>query len=178
MHIILIALTTIAGIVWALWRLQQSGVDLNSFNPFYWLRRRAWAQQVGTKPRHQITNPMEAAAALLLGAVKTEGEISREQKQCLIQLFEDKFHLSPATARDLFSATAFMLQDVADMAAEVRLILSPSLEKFSADQQQSVIDMLINVCKLDGEISEVEQAVIDAVKAEFEQSTKSSNEWS
>lgn len=177
MHIVIAFLTAIAGLIWALWRLQQSGVDLNSFNPFYWMRRRAWAQQVGTKPRHQLTKPMDAAAAILLGAIKTEGEISREQKQSLISLFEHKFHLTANQARDLFSATAFMLQDVVDMAAEVRLILQPCLEKFSAEQRESVMEMLQSVCLLDGEISELQQAIIDATQKEFQVSAQRKNQW-
>jgi len=177
MHIIIAFLTAIGGLIWALWRLQQSGVDLNAFNPFYWMRRRAWAQRVGTKPRHQLFKPMEAAAAILLGAIKTEGEISREQKQSLIALFEEKFHLTPNAARDLFSATAFMLQDVVDMAAEVRPILAPSLEKFSTEQRQSVLDMLQSVCLLDGEISDLQQAIIEATEKEFQGTTEEPNQW-
>ncbi len=177
MHIIIAFLAAVSGLVWALWRLQQSGVDLNAFNPFYWMRRRAWAQQVGVKPRHQLDKPMDAAAAILLGAVKTEGEISREQKQSLIDIFENEFHLPANAARDLFSATAFMLQDVSDMAAEVKLILTPSLEKFTAEQKQSVLDMLEKVCLLDGDISPEQQAIIDATKNTFRVSNQEPNQW-
>ena len=120
---------------------------------------------------------MEAAAAILLGALKTEGEISREQKQSLITLFEEKFHLSSGAARDLFSATAFMLQDIMDMVTEVRLILAPSMEKFSLEQKQSVLEMLNGVCMLDGSISEQQQKIIEAVTREFETSSKKSDQW-
>lgn len=177
MHILIALLTAFAGLIWALWRLQQSGVDLNSFNPFFWLRRHAWAKKVGAKPRHQLTRPMDAAAAILLGALRTEGEISREQKQYLIALFEEKFHLNTNQARELFSATAFMLQDVVDMAAEVRPVLAPSLEKFSPEQKQSVLDMLANVCLLDGEVSGEQQAIIAATQKQFSAAIDTSNEW-
>jgi len=42
-HIIIGVITAIATLVFALNRLQDSGVNLNSFNPFFWARRRAWA---------------------------------------------------------------------------------------------------------------------------------------
>lgn len=177
MHIVIAFLTAVAGLVWALWRLQQSGVDLNSFNPFFWMRRHAWAKKVGAKPRHQLFKPMEAAAAILVGAIKTEGEISREQKQSLIDLFSDKFHLSSNQARELFSATAFMLQDVIDMAAEVRPILMPSLEKFSPEQKQSVLEMLNTVCLLDGDITSEQRAIIDAAQKQFQAIPDQPNEW-
>lgn len=177
MHIILAFLAAVSGLVWALWRLQQSGVDLNSFNPFYWMRRRAWAQQVGVKPRHQLDKPMEAATAIIVGAVKTEGEISRELKQSLIATFEKEFRLSPQDAQDLFSATAFMLQDVSDMSAEVRLILSPCLDKFSKEQKQSVLDILHQACMMDGPINTEQQAIIDATKKTFLVSNEEPNQW-
>ena len=177
MHIIIAFLTAAAGVIFWLWRLQQSGVDLNSFNPFFWLRRRAWAQKVGAKPRHQLSKPMEAAAAVLLGAIKTEGEISREQKQSLISLFEEKFHLSPNDAKELFSATAFMLQDVVDMAAEIRPILTPCLDRLTDEQRQSILEMLNTVCLLDGSISSQQQAIIDAAEKVLKVATESPNQW-
>ena len=81
MHIIIAILTAVVGVIWALYRLQNSGVDLNSFNPFYWLRRRAWEAKLGTKPLHRLEKPLEVAAVLVVAALKTEGEISREQKR-------------------------------------------------------------------------------------------------
>ena len=177
MHILIAFIATLSGLIWALWRLQQSGVDLNAFNPFYWKRRRAWAQKVGVKPRHQLDKPMEAAAALLLGAVKTEGEISREQKQSLISLFEKEFRLSSSAARDLFSATAFMLQDVMDMAAEVRPILSPCLEKFTVEQKQSVLDMLHTACTMDGDLNQQQHGIIDATTKVFQVTSEEPNQW-
>ena len=34
-------ITALAGLIWALHSLQNAGVNLNAFNPFYWARRRA-----------------------------------------------------------------------------------------------------------------------------------------
>lgn len=42
MHILIGLITAIAGLVWALHSLQNAGVNLNGFNPFYWMRRRKW----------------------------------------------------------------------------------------------------------------------------------------
>lgn len=40
MHIIIGVITAIAGLLWALNRLNESGFNLNSLNPFLWARRR------------------------------------------------------------------------------------------------------------------------------------------
>lgn len=52
MHILIAFLTTVAGLIWALYRLQNSGVNLNAFNPFYWMHRRKWQKKYGTKAIH------------------------------------------------------------------------------------------------------------------------------
>ena len=46
MHILIAAITAIGGLIWALYRLQNSGFDLNAFNPFYWARRREWEKKL------------------------------------------------------------------------------------------------------------------------------------
>lgn len=87
MHIIIGVLTAIAGLVWALHSLQNSGVDLNSFNPFTWARRRKWEKLYGAKPLYNLVKPMEAAASLIVGTLAQEGIISSDQKMQVISLF-------------------------------------------------------------------------------------------
>ena len=65
MHILIGILTAIAGLVWALYRLQNSGVNLNSFNPFFWFRRRKWEKNLHGKQLHRLDKPIDVAAALV-----------------------------------------------------------------------------------------------------------------
>ena len=71
MHIIIAIVTAIAGLIWALIRLQNSGIDLNSFNPFYWARRRKWERQYTMKPIHNLQQPLDAAVVWLVGIAKS-----------------------------------------------------------------------------------------------------------
>ncbi|MEX2962926.1 hypothetical protein [Microbulbifer sp. TYP-18] len=70
MHILIGIITAIAGLVWALNSLQNSGVNLNAFNPFMWLRRRKWEKSLGTKPMHALTDSMEVAALLVVAVAR------------------------------------------------------------------------------------------------------------
>src|SRR5690606_36915428 len=146
MHILIALITAIGTLLWAFVRLRELGIG---FNPFHWHRRYQWRKRVGTKPLHQIQSPMEAAAVLLVGATKLEGEISREQKQALNAIFEKEFKLSPQQAADLFSASAFMLQGVLNVVDEVDNIFAPNLAKMTDLQKESILDLLEQVCKLD-----------------------------
>lgn len=178
MHIIIAALSAIAGLLWVLYRLHNSGVNLNAFNPFHWMRRREWEKKLSVKPLHRLDMPMEAAAVLVVATVRSEGEVSREQKQETIKLFEAEFHLDNLAATELFSESAFLLKDAADIVAEVKHILAPSKEKFTHEQSQSTVNLLRRVSLLDGVISTVQQQLLDAVSSELIAPSENNSKWS
>lgn len=164
MHILIGLVTAIGGLIWAIYRLQQSGVNLNDFNPFYWMRRREWAQRVGAKPLHSLDRPMQAAACLIIGVARMEGEISREQKLEILRLFEQEFKLSSMQAQELFASSSFLLKDVMNLRADVKDILAPSIELFTAETRASLLGMLNKVATMDSSMSDDQQALIDAVE--------------
>lgn len=138
-------LTAVAGIIWALYRLQNSGVDLNAFNPFFWFRRRKWQNQMNTKPIHLIENPMEAAALLLVATAKLDGEITREQKRFVIQLFITEFSTIEKVANELYATSSYLLKDIDNITPEVRLILEPCKAAFKPNHIATLIEMLHKV---------------------------------
>ncbi len=142
---VLAILTALTALLWALYRLHTSGVDLNAFNPFYWFRRRKWQNQINTKPIHSIENPMEAAALLLVAIAKLDGEITREQKRFVIQLFIAEFSITEKAANDLYATSSYLLKDVDNILPEVRLILEPCKAAFKANHIATFIEMLHKV---------------------------------
>ncbi|MDO3385807.1 hypothetical protein QWI17_08155 [Gilvimarinus sp. SDUM040013] len=177
MHIIIAALTAIGGLAWALYRLQESGLDLNAFNPFYWARRRAWAKKYGAKPIHCLTNPMEAAAALVVGSVHLDGVVTREQKYEAVAIFTDEFNITNQEASELFSASAYLLSDVSNLPAEVKNILAPSIDQFKPNHKQSLLDMLDKVSRIEGEPTKEQIELVDAVKSVFTVSASATKQW-
>lgn len=178
MHIIIGIITAIAGLVWALFRLQNSGVDLNAFNPFHWFRRRNWEKQLGVKPLHRLDKPMDVAAALVVGIIKLEGEISREQKAETIQLFEKEFNLASAQAAELFSSSSFLLNDSMDLTPEVRHIVAPCKSKFTPELRDLLLNMLRFAAELDSPPSELQLALLHAVSAELAPDEFDQGKWS
>ena len=92
MHIVLSIITALAGLAWALSSLQKSGFDIQALNPFLWHRRNAWRKKHDTKPIYKLSEPIDVAAILLLGVAKCEGEVSAEQKNKLVEIFQKDFH--------------------------------------------------------------------------------------
>ncbi len=164
MHIIIAAISAIAALLFALNRLQDAGINLNSFNPFFWYRRHKWQQQLGTKPIHALTDPLEAAAVLLVGIAFVEGEITRELKRELMAVFESEMHVSPDTAAELYSAMSHMLRDEPNLVAEIGNILAPSLEQFNSERSRSLLGMLERIAGAEGAASERQREYLDAVR--------------
>src|SRR5689334_12454811 len=108
---IIAVITAFAGLIWALNALQRSGFDLNSLNPFLAWRRWQWRQSYGNKPLYKLDRPIDAAAVLVVGIAKAEGEISSEQKKLLQALFQEEFGISRDAASQLLLASSHLIRD-------------------------------------------------------------------
>ena len=138
-------LTALTAFLWALYRLHTSGFGLKALNPFYLLRRLKWQDRANTKPVHLIENPMEAAALLLVATAKLDGEITREQRNLIIQLFITEFSLTEINANELYAASSYLLKDVGNILPEVRLILEPCKAAFKPNHIETLLEMLNKV---------------------------------
>ena len=177
MHIIIGIITAIAGLVWALNSLQNSGFDLNSLNPFTWARRRKWEKLYGTKAIHNLTSPLEAAAILIVGLVREEGEISKEQKETIIAIFEEKFHLKRNQSIDVFGSAVFMLKDEINFDQSVKKVLEPCKSEFTPQQTESLVSILERISTLEGSPTDSQQRIIKAVRQELSPSSDDRSTW-
>ena len=133
MHIIIGFLVALGGVLFALNRLQQNGLDLNSFNPFTWFRRHKWKQKQGAKALHSIENPMEVAAVFIVGIVSLEGEITIEQRNYIFSVFVDEFGISNENAGELYASASYLLKDEIDLSGQVRHIIAPCRGEFDEE---------------------------------------------
>jgi tellurite resistance protein len=163
MHIIIGIITALAGLFWALNSLQQSGFRLSSLNPFHWHRKNQWKKKYAQNPLYMLDNPMDAAAAVLLGIAKLEGEISREHKSEMLEIYSKEFNLDSDKAKDLFASTSYLLQSENNFLKNVDKVLSSSKEKFSSEQADSTLGLLIRIAKIESDISAEQYELIDSV---------------
>ncbi len=174
---ILAILTALGGVLWGLYRLHNSGVDLNAFNPFHWFRRRKWQQKINSKPLHLIENPMEAAAVLLVATAKLDGEITREQKNFIIRLCAQEFSISEKVSAELYATSSYMLKDVDNVVDEVRLILEPCKAAFKASHVTTLIEMLHKVAGEESPPSEAQNALIIEVRKNLDENKEANLVW-
>ncbi len=177
MHYIIGLITANAGLVWALNSLQNAGFNINSLNPFAWARRRRWEKKLGTKPMHALTDTMDAAALLVVSVVREKGDIARETKVDLLELFEKEFGVNRSQSLELFSSSTYMLKDVLSMAHEVRNVLKPSKDEFTPSHIQKLTEMLQIGANLEGEPTKEQIAILEEVGKEFNAQAEKPTNW-
>ncbi|MDH5629796.1 MAG: hypothetical protein OEY96_06535 [Gammaproteobacteria bacterium] len=170
MHIILGVLGSIITILYLLSRIRDSGLDIGWLNPFAWKRRRDWAKRYHANPLYNIDSPMEATALIIVLLVKTEGEMSRNQKQEVINLFQDDFKLSEKGAADLLASCVYLITQQGHQYTDIDIkkLLAPSSDKFSPSQIESALKLFEHISSLEAEINNYQKQIINTFKKQFQ----------
>lgn len=160
-------ITAVAGLIWALNALQRSGFDLNSLNPFLAWRRWQWRQTYGNKPLYKLDKPIDAAAVLVLGMAKAEGEISSEQKKALHDMFQSEFDISRDAASELLLASSHLIRDELSLVERLDKILEPSVGRFDRESADSLLGMMRRIATVDGPMNGEQQRLLEATERYF-----------
>lgn len=142
MHILITILSAITTILVLLNRLAEAGIDLGGLNPFLWSRRRKWKKQYQGNPLWQIEQPMDATAILLVAVAKADGDMTKEDKSALLNMFETEFRLSKKDAAGLLVSSVHVLGDGDELRRNVAKFLSPNVTAFSPEQASSAFKLL------------------------------------
>src|SRR5437868_4806354 len=161
-HMIIAAITALAGLLWALSSLQRSGFHLSSLNPLLAYRRWQWSKTYGAKPIYKLDRPMDVAAVLLLGVAKADGEITSDQKKVLLEMFQREFNISRDEASDLLLASSHLIRNEIYLVDHLDKILERSTPRFEPETSASLIAMMQRIAILDGSINTEQQRLIDA----------------
>ena len=177
MHLVIAAITALAGLLWALNSLQRSGFNPNSLNPFLAYRRWRWSREHGTKPIYRLERPMDVAAVLLLGIAKADGAITSDQKRELLSMYQGEFEISRDEASDLLLASSHLIRDEIYLVDHLDKILARSAERFETDAIASLLRMMRRVAALDGSINAEQEKLINATEAYFASKAPRSQKW-
>jgi uncharacterized tellurite resistance protein B-like protein len=164
---IIAVITALAGLIWALSALQSSGFQFSSLNPFLAWRRWQWRKTYGDKPLYKLEHPIDAAGVLLLGIVKADGEITSEQKQELLAIFQKEFDLSRDRASDLLLASSHLIRDELYLVDRLDKILERSAGRFERATADSLLALMRRMASLDGSINTEQQKLLDATERYF-----------
>ena len=157
MHV-LIGLISV--IVTLLYVLERFGVDIGWINPWAWKRKRAWQKQYHANPAFSLDKPLESLALLLTATAKIDGDLSSDEKNELLRIFEEDLHQSSTDASGLLGSSTFLLGSGREVFDKPGDVLLPSLGKFSDAQKKSSIELLKKVAQVGGRSSDTQDAFI------------------
>jgi uncharacterized tellurite resistance protein B-like protein len=176
MHVILAFLGTVVTILVLLRQLAEAGIDLAGLNPFLWQRRRRWMQRSQGDPIYQLDDPMDATALLMVAIAKSDGDMTSEEKQRILEMFRDEFKLTKRDASDLMVASVYLLRDGSALRENVRAVVAPSLEKFTREQAESAIGMFSQVARIGG-AREIKDELVQTIKTCLDPKTADKKKW-
>ena len=174
MHIVIAALTSLATI---LYLLDRFGIDLGGLNPWAWRRRRSWRTKFDANPIYSITSPMELAAVLVAATAKADGDMSSEEKQAILGLFDREFRLSERDAAALLTASTHLLGSGDEVRSHLGDVVRPAKPKFTDSQLQSTISMVEEVAAIGGDATLMQQDLVDRIKSELLPASDSASDW-
>lgn len=175
MHIVLALLGSIVTILILLSRLADAGFDLGGLNPFLWNRRRKWRKKYDGNPLFKMDNPMDATALLMVATAKANGDMSREDKTLLLQLFETDFNLSKKDAAGLLISSAHLLGNGQELNNSVESFLKPSKAIFSDTQALSAIALTTKIAGDSNTMHENVRNLLQQVQTELTPQTQDQN---
>ena len=175
MHVVLGLLGTIVTILFLLDRL---GINLGGLNPFSWRRRRAWAKKYEGDPIYSVEEPMHVAALLIIGATKLDGDWTAEQRKVALNQFESGFALDSHAASELLGSATHLLGAPQIIDTQLNGLADKNKDRFSRDQAESMIQMMVEVASADGELTTKQSEYIAGIRSQFVPSVKSEGTWS
>ena len=175
MHVVLAVLGSVVTILYMLDRL---GIDLGGMNPFYWRRRRAWAKKYQGDPIYSVDDPMHVAALLVIGTAKLDGDLSAEQKKHALDQFESSFSLDSRAASELLGSAVHLLGAPQVIDSQLENLANKNKDLFSRAQAESMLQMMMDVAKVDGDLSTKQDEYIANVRAIYIPVEKEPGTWS
>lgn len=164
MHVILGALGLIVTILVLIHRFSDAGIDIGWLDPFKWNRRRKWKQAYHANPVFAIDDPMKSTAGLMYTMAKCSGDISREEKACILSIFKEVFKLTDREATELLSTCSYYIKDEDVVKNNLLKFLNPSINNFAEEQKQSAFSIIEKVAFCEGQPNEKQAELLAQIK--------------
>ncbi len=177
MHIVLGLLGTVVTILVLLNRLAEAGIDLGGLNPFLWQRRRKWRKQYEGNPVFKIEDPLDATAILMVAVAKSDGDMTREAKKLILELFEKVFGQSKKDAAGLLISSSHLLGDGTEVRDKIRQFLAPSKSNFTESKAGSAMELLEKVANLNAPLHPNTRSMLEQCRRELIGENRSADTW-
>ena len=155
MGIVAALVTAMGAIGILLWRLNQAsdaakGLLQTAEDTRGFFRRMAWRKKSGRNPLDMLTDPREAAVAMMAAVAQWDAAISdREMAEIKAQTIRH-FQASDELASELLASGRWLARDVTDLGAFLWRASPSILAKCTPKERQDMLDMLGAIAHVEG----------------------------
>ena len=153
---IVAALLAAMGVVGVLlWRLNQAsdaakGLLETAADTRGFFRRMAWRRKATRNPLDTLTDPREAAAAMMAAIAQWDAALSDREIAAMKTEMQEKFHADAEQATELLVTGRWLARDVTDLGAFLRRASPIVLAKCTPRERQDLLAMLTVVANVEG----------------------------
>ena len=165
MHIIGILIAVIGGLAFLLWRLNraaQAGKEIveTAKDAHAFVRRHHWQSKLEDRAIEDIDDPMLAAAAIMFLAVRSDRDVTNEDRLAMERESMRVFDISQDDATALIGQAGFAVKDVTD---EVRWSgkLGQVIVETCTDEERSDVISMIMAVNPDGKLTPNQGGVVN-----------------
>jgi len=168
MHI-LVAIVSALGIIGVvLWRLHMAaeaakGLVDTANDARGLFRRWRWQRKLASNPLDLISDPREAAVAMMVAVAQSDGAMTDRERQVIMAELVKRVGATERQAEELLAHGRWLTRDVRDIDYCLDKLAPLIKRQCSPDQHRDVLEMLYSVASVEGRPGEVEGTALARV---------------
>lgn len=169
MHILLGILAALGAIAWFVIRANQvnrAGRELmeTASDAKSLVRRSRWKSKGKGDLITDIADPRLAATVMMTMVAKSDGDVTERQRDAIQAQMQAGLGLEPQAASEMLAEARWRTNDLNDVGTVLRRAAAPIEANCTASERQELLDMLMVVATVEGEVSDLQANAIDGLK--------------
>jgi len=124
-------------------------------------RKMKFREKTGTAGVQLITDPREAAALLMLSVARAGGQVTKSQKDTIINQITGRFKLSTTNAEELLTHVSWLSKDLPDADSAIANMSNILMQSVSSKELIELEDMLMQVAHADGKPTSSQKQILN-----------------
>ncbi|VAV87980.1 hypothetical protein MNBD_ALPHA06-1270 [hydrothermal vent metagenome] len=153
----------VASLMWRLSRIIRAGrvIGETAKEVANLPRKMKFQNKAGQSDLQLVTDPREAAALLMLAVARAGGEITKAQKDGIINQITAKFELPMDQAEELLTHVAWLSKDLPQANSPVARMSKMVLTQVSTKELIELEDMLMQIARIDGAPNAAQKDIVN-----------------
>lgn len=124
-------------------------------------RKMKFRSQTGKDGIQLITDPREAAALLMLSVARAGGQVTKSQKDTIINQITGRFELSTTNAEELLTHVSWLSKDLPDADSAIDKMSKFLMQSVSNKELIELEDMLMQVAHIEGKPTSAQKQILN-----------------